>query len=72
MTPVRPLRVLMVCARYLPDLGGIEMHVNEVARRLAAINEFDVTVLTTDRTRERPPVEVLEGVTILRVPGVAA
>ena len=68
MTPVRPLRVLMVCARYLPDLGGIEMHVNEVARRLAAINGFDVTVLTTDRTRERPPVEVLEGVTILRVP----
>lgn len=68
MTPVRPLRVLMVCARYLPDLGGIEMHVNEVARRLAAVNGFDVTVLTTDRTRKRPRTEVLESVTVLRVP----
>jgi len=58
----------MVCARYLPDLGGIEMHVNEVARRLAAFSGFDITVLTTDRTRERPRTEVLEGVTVLRVP----
>lgn len=67
-TPVRPLRVLMVCARYLPDLGGIETHVNEVARRLACLDGFEVTVLTTDRTRRRAREEVLQGVNVLRVP----
>jgi hypothetical protein len=44
----------MVCARYLPDMGGIEMHVHEVARRLAALGEFETTILTTDRSRSRP------------------
>jgi len=58
----------MVCARYLPDLGGIETHVNEVARRLTILDEFDVTVLTTDRTRKRASEEVVQGVNVLRVP----
>jgi glycosyltransferase involved in cell wall biosynthesis len=58
----------MVCARYLPDLGGIETHVNEVARRLAILDGIDVTVLTTDRTRKRARAEVLQGVNVLRVP----
>ena len=69
LTSVQPLRVLMVCARYLPDLGGIETHVNEVARRLTILDDFDVTVLTTDRTRKRAREEVLQGVNVLRVPG---
>lgn len=68
LTPPRPLRVLMVCARYLPDLGGIETHVNEVARRLAIRDDIDVTVLTTDRTRQRPREEAVDGVRVLRVP----
>jgi glycosyltransferase involved in cell wall biosynthesis len=62
------LRVLMVCARYLPDMGGIEMHVHEVARRLAEFGEFEITILTTDRSRSRPADEVVSGVRILRVP----
>lgn len=61
-------RVLMVCARYLPDMGGIEMHVYEVARRLVAQGEFEITVLTTDRSHSRPADEVVDGVRILRVP----
>ena len=65
---IQPLRVLMVCARYLPDLGGIETHVNEVARRLTILDGFEVTVLTTDRTRKRAREEVLDGVNVLRVP----
>ena len=67
-TSATRLRVLMVCARYLPDTGGTETHVYEVARRIAALNDYDVTVLTTDRTRRLPRQEVLEGVTVLRVP----
>jgi glycosyltransferase involved in cell wall biosynthesis len=67
-TSVRPLRVLMVCARYLPDTGGTETHVHEVARRLSVVGGFDITVVATDRTRRLPRREVLEGITVLRVP----
>jgi glycosyltransferase involved in cell wall biosynthesis len=64
----RPLRILMVTPRYLPDMGGIEMHVDEVSRRLAKSGSFEVTVLATDRTRKRPGREAVDGVTVLRVP----
>src|SRR6266567_2391063 len=66
--PAKALRVLMVSARYLPDMGGIETHVHEVARRLNGTNELDITVLATDRTRTRPRREVVDGVSIMRVP----
>jgi glycosyltransferase involved in cell wall biosynthesis len=61
-------RVLMVCARFFPDMGGIETHVHEVARRISASGEFDVTILTTDRTRRLPPRDSIDGVDVLRVP----
>jgi glycosyltransferase involved in cell wall biosynthesis len=63
-----PMRVLMVSASYLPDMGGTEMHVREVSTRLAKTGDFEITVLATDRTRSRPRVEVIDGVTVLRVP----
>jgi glycosyltransferase involved in cell wall biosynthesis len=64
----RRLRVLIVCARYLPEVGGTEMHVREVTSRLSARKSFDITVLTTDRSRRLPPQEVVEGISVLRVP----
>jgi glycosyltransferase involved in cell wall biosynthesis len=65
----RPIRVLMVCPRYLPEgTGGTEMHVYEVTRRLPAQGNFEITVLTTDRSRRLPRQEVVEGVPVLRVP----
>ena len=67
-TPERPLRVLMVCPRYLPEFGGTEMHVREVTRRLAALGSFEITVLTTDRSRRLPREEIVEGISVLRVP----
>jgi glycosyltransferase involved in cell wall biosynthesis len=67
-TSARPLRILMVCPRYLPDIGGIETHVYEVARRFSGRDDFDITVLATDRTRRLPRREVLEGIRVLRVP----
>lgn len=63
----RPLRILMVAARFLPDMGGIETHVNEAGRRLAAAGH-QVTVLTTDRTGRRPIAEMRDGIEIQRVP----
>ncbi len=66
--PGRPLRVLMVAHKFVPDQGGIETHVLEVARRLNSRPEFDITVLTTDLSQTRPKDEVIEGVRTLRVP----
>src|SRR5260221_7400756 len=64
----RPLRVLMVCPRYLPEVGGTEIHVHEVARRLSGLGSFEITVLATDRSRRLPRQEVVEGISGLRVP----
>ena len=50
------LRVAMVSSRYLPHLGGVETHVSEVARRMAA-RGLEITVLTTDLTGGLPPIE---------------
>ncbi len=60
------LRVLMVTARYFPFIGGTELHVHEVARRLAARGAA-VTVLTTDPGGALPRAEAAEGVQIRRV-----
>ena len=64
----RPIRVLMVCPRYVPEVGGTEMHVYEVARRLSAMGCFEITVLTTDRSRRLPRQEVVDSISVLRVP----
>ena len=63
----RAIKVSLVCARYLPFLGGIEVHVHEVARRLAAAGA-EVTILTTDPGSRLPREELAEGVRIRRVP----
>ncbi len=47
------LRVLMVTPRYLPEIGGVERHVHEVATRLAD-GGVHVRVLTTDREGTLP------------------
>ncbi len=52
---------------YSPHIGGVERYVEVLSRRLVA-RGLDVTVLTTDRSRELPPREQVDGVQILRVP----
>ncbi len=68
--PEPALRVLLVTARYLPYVGGTEIHNYEVARRLAA-SGVDVTVLTTDASGKLAPEEVTEGFRVIRVPAWA-
>jgi glycosyltransferase involved in cell wall biosynthesis len=63
----RPLRLLMVTPSYLPNMGGVENHVNEVARRLVKIS-VDVTILTSNLDGKLPAREQIAGVTIQRVP----
>jgi glycosyltransferase involved in cell wall biosynthesis len=61
------LHILMVTARFFPEMGGIETHTYEVSRRLVS-QGFRVTVLTTDRSRQHPEQEIVEGAEIIRVP----
>ena len=68
MNDSSPLRVLMVSARYPPDLGGIETHTYEVARRLSLRDDLAITVLATDRTHSLPVHEVVDGTAVMRVP----
>jgi glycosyltransferase involved in cell wall biosynthesis len=63
-----PLRVLQVTARYLPDMGGIETHVDEISHRLAARGDLELTVLTCDRTRTFPRRENRGAFDVRRVP----
>ncbi len=65
--PTRPYRLLFVTARYVPFVGGTEVHTAEVAKRLAA-RGYEVTVLTADADG-RPVRETIDGVEIIRVRG---
>jgi glycosyltransferase involved in cell wall biosynthesis len=56
----------MVAAAYFPSVGGVETHVHEVSRRMAAAG-VEVTVLATDLSGELPQREQLDGVEIRRV-----
>ncbi len=62
----RPVRVLQVVQRFFPELGGTETHVAEVSRRLAARGDFEVTVLTTDRSARLPRYESMDGYQVIR------
>lgn len=61
----RSLRLAMVSAHALPEMGGIETHVHEVSSRLAAAG-VEVDVLTTDRTDSLPVDEELSGYRVRR------
>lgn len=59
----------MATPYYLPHIGGVEQHVAEVARRLAAEPGVSVTVLTTGREMGLPEAETRDGVEIRRFAG---
>jgi glycosyltransferase involved in cell wall biosynthesis len=62
-----PLRLLVVTPRAFPEVGGVEKHVFETTRRLAAAG-LQVTLLTTDLHRTLPEEETIDSVRVLRVP----
>ena len=61
------LRVLLVTARYLPYVGGTEIHTYEVARRLAAAGN-EVAILTTNPGAHAITEENDLGLRVIRVP----
>lgn len=62
----RPLRILEVAPRFLPELGGMETHTLEVSRRLGARDDLDVTVFASDRSGTLPRSEAGEQFQIVR------
>lgn len=62
----KPIRILMISARYFPFMGGIETHIHEVGTRLVARGHA-VTVLTTDPSGQLPAEEDVSGMHVLRI-----
>ena len=60
------LSVVMATPRFAPEVGGVENHVLELARRLPG-NGVDVVVVTSDSGHELSPRDVIEGVPVIRV-----
>ena len=61
-----PMRVLMATPRFLPEIGGVERHVERVGERLAGLG-CQVTVLTTGLERGLPPEERIGSIDVRRV-----
>jgi glycosyltransferase involved in cell wall biosynthesis len=60
--------LVLVAPRYLPHLGGVEIHVSELASRVAATG-WRVTVATIDDDPAAARDETVEGVRVLRFRG---
>lgn len=58
------MKILQVCPRYYPDIGGIEEYVKNISERLA--KKHDVTVFTCDLSGKLPMTENINGVTVKR------
>jgi len=58
------VRIIQVCPRFLPAIGGVETHVYEIAKRLSKDNE--VLVYTTDPSGKLPAEENIGGIKIKR------
>jgi len=58
------MKILQVCPKYYPFLGGVDQHVRNISERLARGHE--VTVFTCDPSGHLPKEETLNGVRIKR------
>ncbi|MEM0266108.1 MAG: glycosyltransferase family 4 protein [Archaeoglobaceae archaeon] len=57
------MKIAYVTPRFFPDIGGVETHVYELAKRM---KEFEVEVLTTDPSGKLPKFEEIEGIKVRR------
>jgi glycosyltransferase involved in cell wall biosynthesis len=58
-------RILFFSVLFRPYVGGAEVFVEEIAKRLAKHHE--ITIITTRRSRQLPQTEVFHGIHIVRV-----
>ena len=59
------MKIVQVCPRYYPDIGGVETHVKEISERLVK-RGFEVEVVCTDPTGKHPKKEIINGVKVRR------
>lgn len=59
------MKIIQVCPKYYPDIGGIETHVKEISEILVK-KGFDVEVVCTDSSGRLPKQEIINGVEITR------
>lgn len=64
------MKIVQVCPRYYPDIGGVETHVKEISERLVK-REFEVEVVCTDPSGKHPKEELINGVKVRRFRSVA-
>ena len=58
------MRILQVCPKYYPDIGGVEDYVKNINDRLA--KKHDITVFAGDPSGKLPREEIINGVLIRR------
>jgi glycosyltransferase involved in cell wall biosynthesis len=59
------LKIVQICPRYSPDIGGVETHVKEISERLVKAGH-DVEVITTDPMGKLSKQEIINGVKVIR------
>jgi glycosyltransferase involved in cell wall biosynthesis len=59
------MKIIQVCPRYYPDIGGVETHVKEISDRLVE-KGFEVEVVTTDPRGKLSKDEEINGVEVRR------
>jgi len=63
------LKILHVCPKYAPNIGGVEEHVRNICERL--IKDHDVEVYTTDPSGRLAKYETVNNVKVTRFPSWA-
>jgi len=58
------MKIIEVCPRYAPHIGGVETHVKELSERLK--KRFDLEVYTTDSTSKSKKTEIIDGIKVSR------
>ena len=58
------MRIALVCHRFYPHIGGVELHVKEIAERFVRSNE--VAVFTLEDNKNMLPMETLNGIALTR------
>jgi len=59
------MKIVQICPRYYPDIGGVETHVQEISERLVK-HGFNVEVVCTDPTGHLSKKEIINKVSITR------
>lgn len=61
------MKVVFLAKRYLPSIGGVERHIQNLSKQLR-LQDVEIVVITEKHDANLPDEEVLDGVKVLRIP----